>query len=139
MGCEVERDGPLGGRYFVANAAPMGMSTSPWVAQSFAWVLSKRWRRLGLKHLWYTDDIHWWGKPSEAPDVAEFIEEDLERHGMLISTAKSQNKAVRHSVCLGVEIDLVKMRFKVPAEKIGKVCEMIRSLLAAQTEGNACE
>ena len=50
MGCR------LRGRFWVWHACPMGVSTSPFVAQLVAWVVAKSLRARGIGVLSYCDD-----------------------------------------------------------------------------------
>ena len=50
MGCR------LGRRFWVWHACPMGVSTSPHVAQTVAWVAAKALRARGIRVLSYCDD-----------------------------------------------------------------------------------
>ena len=78
IGCTLGPDGPLGGRYFVWNAAPMGVATSPWMAQSMAWVLAKKYRRMGIRLISYCDDTKDFCKQHEAAALAAYYS-DLEQ------------------------------------------------------------
>jgi site-specific DNA-cytosine methylase len=131
MGCTLGAGGPLGGRYFVWNAAPMGVATSPWVSQSLGWVLSKKWKRLGLRVMWYVDDIVVWCKRSEAEDVAKFVEAEFVRHGFLRNPGKSHPEPRLQARVLGIDMDLKDMVFSVPESKKKKTVEELRELVAS--------
>ena len=135
MGCTLGQTGPLGGRFFVWNACPMGASTSPWVAAAMAFCLSKRWRTLGLRFLWYVDDIILFCKPSEAARIAEFIEGDLEAHGLLKNPGKSFPEPRKRIVGLGIDILLDDMIFRVPQKKRDDIAERCRELTGQCRKG----
>ena len=132
MGCTLGPEGPLGGRYFVWNAAPMGVSSSPWVAQSLGWVLAKSWRKLGMRLLWYCDDVVVWCKPHEAAAIAAFVEREFRDHGLLRNPTKSHPEARLQARVLGIDVDLAEMTFRVPDDKITKTVDAIEVMLAVR-------
>jgi hypothetical protein len=117
MGCTLDAAGPMGGRFFCWNAPPMGTSTSGRLTQSLAWVLAKKWRRLGIRCLSYSDDNRVWCKPEQVADIVAMIERDFIEHGLLQAPSKRQVSGKVDDIALGIGMNLETMMFYVPMEK----------------------
>jgi hypothetical protein len=129
MGCQI------GGRYFRWRATPMGCSTSSYVFQATQWVLSKKFRRLGIRLMNYSDDYAFFCKRREAPLLAAYIRGEFEAHGLELNIEKSVFTPERQGVVLGIMIDLDAGRFRIPPKKKTKITKGIKELLAANRRG----
>ena len=107
----------MGGRYFVWVATTMGVATSPWVTQSMAWRLASKWRALGIRCLCYSDDLCVWCRPHEASGIADFLEREMDIHGLLRNDKKSCREPQYVAKVLGVGVDMLRMRFFVTDDK----------------------
>ena len=70
----------VGNRYFRWRATPMGCSTSSYLFQATQWVLSKKFRRLGIRLINYSDDYAFFCKPEEAKLLAVYLRGEFEAH-----------------------------------------------------------
>ena len=142
MGCN------LGGRTFVWNCTPMGVSTSPYVFSSMMWVLAKKLRRRGFRMIQFVDDFAFFVKPEDADRAADYIEDQFRKHGLLIYKKKSchyfknkknewQRRLVKKAKVLGIDIDLNKMLFQIPQDKKDKIRKGIKELLDTAFRGEA--
>jgi len=129
MGCQ------LGGRYFRYRATPMGCSTSSYVFQATQWVLSKKFRRLGIRLINYSDDYAFFCKRHEAALLAAYIQGEFDAHGLELNIEKSSFTPEREGVVLGISIDLEDGRFRIPPKKKIKITKGIKELLAANRRG----
>jgi hypothetical protein len=100
-----------------------------------AFCLSKRWRAFGLKFIWYVDDIIIFCKHKEAKMIAEFVERELEDHGLLRNPSKSYSEPRNRITGLGIDIWLDKMVFRVPEDKKQKIVKECSELLAEAAAG----
>ena len=137
IGCTLGASGPLGGRYFVWIAATMGVSVSPWVTQVAAWTAAKRWRRAGVRVLCYSDDLCVWVRPENASAVADLMEQDMDRLGLLRNDAKSCRDPQYVAKVLGVGVDTRRMRFFVTEDKKTDLVRRASELVAAYRRGTA--
>ena len=131
MGCTLGTDGPLGGRWWVWNVAPMGIGPSCYQTQSYSWVLMRKYRRLGIRGLSYSDDTNIFCKPCEAKIIAEYIESDFDRHGLL-KNSKCQIKGAYTGIMLGTGYDLESrpMLFTVPEKKQLDIVECAEGIVS---------
>ena len=60
----------------------MGCCTSAYVFQASQWVLSKKFRRLGIRLVNYSDDYAFLVKKKDAELVAAYIQAEFEAHGL---------------------------------------------------------
>ena len=100
-----------------------------------AMCLSKRWRALGLKFIWYVDDILIFCKRGEAKKIAEFVEADLEDHGLLRNPSKSYSEPRQRLTGLGTDIWLDKMLFRVPESKKKTIVAECKALMEEAKSG----
>ena len=135
IGCTLGQGGPLGGRYFTWACTPMGTCSSPWVSAAMAFCLSKRWRALGLKFIWYVDDIIIFCKREEAKQIARFVEQELEDHGLLRNPSKSYSEPRERITGLGIDVWLDKMIFRVPKMKRDGIVEECQKLVDETAAG----
>ena len=129
MGCQI------GNRYFRWRATPMGCSTSSYLFQATQWVLSRKFRRLGIRLINYSDDYAFFCKKHEAELLAVYLRGEFEAHGLELNIEKSIFEPQRSGVVLGVRIDLDAGRFEVPPKKKLKIVRGIAELLAANRRG----
>ena len=130
MGCR------LGGRFWVWHACPMGVSTSPHVAQTVAWVVAKALRARGIRVLSYCDDWLVTCADEDVADVVAFVEATFARHGLIIAPKKSVIDGRHVVTCLGTEVDLDAFVFRVPEEKKKRIVRDLRVLLALAERGD---
>ena len=109
----------------------MGCCTSSYVFQASQWVLSKKFRRLGIRLVNYSDDYAFLVKRKDAKLVAAYIQAEFEAHGLELNVEKSEFEPQREAVVLGVGIDLDKQIFFITDKKKTKIVRGIRELLAA--------
>jgi hypothetical protein len=135
LGSTFGPDGPFGGRWWGWNVAPMGVASSCYQTQSFSWVLMRKYRRLGLRGLSYSDDTNLFCKEGEAEEIARFIKEDFRRHGLLRSTKTLEGGQLR-GVILGTGVDLAArpMIFFVPEDKKKDIVQQAREIIAESTK-----
>ena len=97
-----------------------------------AWVLAKKYRRMGIRLISYCDDTNIFCKPHEAKALAAYIAEDFRRHGLLVNWKKTDmTGTLRQPKVLGIDILLDEMRFRVPDDKKSKIVGGIDEILAA--------
>ena len=108
----------------------MGIGPSCYQMQSYSWVLMRKYRRLGIRGLSYSDDTNISCKPEEAEAIAEYIKSDFDRHGLL-RNSKCRTEGALHGVMLGTEYDLEArpMLFKVPLPKVVDIVALAKSLV----------
>jgi hypothetical protein len=118
----------LGNRSFNMVSAPQGKAPVPHWFQKIMWVLSKRFRRFGIRLICYLDDFVFFVKRRYAVLAATFIRGELRRHGVYINEKKSGWKWSRTVICLGVEINLDLGKFFCPVKKRDKLLVKIHHL-----------
>ena len=64
----------------------MGCCTSSYVFQATQWVLSKKFRRLGIRLVNYSDDYAFLVKRKDAKLIAAYIQAEFEAHGFTPTT-----------------------------------------------------
>ena len=125
----------LGGRYFLWRCTPMGCSTSSYSFQSMQWILAKKFRRLGIRLVNYSDDYAFVCKRHEAAILGEYLQREFEAHGLELNLEKSDFIGCRKAVVLGVLINLDSGKFEIPEKKKIKIVRGIKDLLAANRRG----
>jgi hypothetical protein len=130
LGSTLGPDGPFGGRWWAWNVAPMGVASSCYQTQSYSWVLMRKYRRLGLRGLSYSDDTNLFCKPKQAGPIEAYIKEDFRRHGLLRSP-KTPEGGQENGVVLGTGVDLRArpMLFFIPDEKKIDMIKDARSII----------
>ena len=119
----------VGNRYFRWRATPMGCSTSSYLFQATQWVLSKKFRRLGIRLINYSDDYAFFCKPGEAELLAVYLRGEFEAHDLELNIEKSFFIPQTSSVVLGVLIDLEAGLFEISQKKKSRSCEGSRIYL----------
>jgi hypothetical protein len=139
LGSTLGPDGPFGGRWWGWNVAPMGVSSSCYQTQSFSWALMRKYRRLGLRGLSYSDDTNLFCKPKQAGEITAYIKEDFKRHGLLRST-KTPEGGQGRGVVLGTGVDLEArpMMFYVPDDKKKDIVAKAKEIVAESTVLHRC-
>lgn len=119
--------------------APMGVSSSCYQTQSFSWALMRKYRRLGLRGLSYSDDTNLFCKPKQAGEITAYIKEDFKRHGLLRST-KTPEGGQGRGVVLGTGVDLEArpMMFYVPDDKKKDIVAKAKEIVAESTVLHRC-
>ena len=115
----------------------MGCSTSSYVFQATQWVLSKKFRRLGIRLINYSDDYAFFVKRHEAKLVAAYVRGKFEAHSFDLNIEKSVFTPEREAIVLGIYVNLEMGRFEIPPKKKTKIVKGIRELLAAAMRGAA--
>jgi hypothetical protein len=130
MGCTLGADGPLGGRWWGWNVAPMGIGPSCYQTQSSSWVLLRTYRRYGIRGPSYSDDTNVFCKPHEVKVIADYIKSDFDRHGLL-RNSKCRTNGAHTGVILGTEYNLAArpMLFKVPEIKKLDIVALAKALI----------
>lgn len=109
----------------------MGCCTSSYVFQATQWVLSKKFRHLGIHLVNYSDDYAFLVKRKDAKLVAGYIQAEFETHGLDLNVEKSDFEPQGEALVLGVGINLQKQIFYIPEKKKARIVQGILELLAA--------
>jgi hypothetical protein len=113
----------------------MGCSTSSYVFQATQWVLVKKWRRLGIRLMNYSDNYAFFCKRHEVPLRAAFLQSKFEAHGLELNIEKSNFGPERRAVVLGIGIDLERGTFNIPPGKKTKINRGIKEFQEANRRG----
>ena len=99
----------------------------------------RKYRRLGLRGLSYSDDTNLLCTTNEAEQIAGFIKEDSRRHGSLQSTKTPEGGQLR-GIILGTGVDLAArpMIFFVPGDKIKGIVQQAKNIIADSTVAAGC-
>jgi hypothetical protein len=95
----------------------------------------KKWRRLGIRLMNYSDDYAFFCKRHEVPLLAAFLQSDFEAHGFELNIEKSNFGPERSAVVLGIGIDLERGTFNIPPGEKTKINRGIKELLEANRRG----
>ena len=68
----------------------MGCCSLSYIFQATQWVLSKKFRRLGIRLINYSDDYAFLFKIKDAKLVAAYIQAKFEAHGLELNVEKSE-------------------------------------------------
>jgi hypothetical protein len=141
----------IDGVTYVARRAQFGGKPYPWLANAIMAELSLgAWRR-GLPNRFYTDDVATTGKeadPTPAPEHWEELADAadpalcwvrmvalrrlIESVGLVISPSKTEGPA-RVLTFLGIEIDSVRQRLRLPREKLRHYLAVVRWALTQRS------
>ena len=117
----------------------MGCSTSSYVFQATQWVLSKKFRQLGIRLMNYSDDYAIFCKRHEVALLADYIRGEFEAHGLEINAEKLLFTPECEGVVLGITIDLEAGLFRIPPKKKLKISKGIKQLLLANRRGGGLD
>ncbi|MFO0453080.1 MAG: reverse transcriptase domain-containing protein, partial [Pseudomonadota bacterium] len=107
------------GKIFQFKGMPLGLSQSPYYFNLIASSIAGELRRRGMRLLYYVDDWIILGKSKEeAEKTARIAVELMTQLGMTMNVEKSDKKAGRKREFLGVKIDLVMMKLRIPKKKV---------------------
>lgn len=113
---------------------PFGLSESPRAFTKILRPVAAWLRAMGIVLIVYLDDWLLIGStPELVASQVEFVATSLERLGFQINREKSQFQPQQVLVFLGVEINLCKMMYYLPAEKLAKIRAECRRLLGKKS------
>ena len=118
-------------RYFIFSVLAFGLASACFAFTKFMRPFLKKWRGEGKKSSLYLDDgILAAGTYTRALEIRTQVVKDLEAAGLALNRNKSQLIPTQRGTYLGFIIDTRNMEFEAPAEKIAKLSESLRMLLA---------
>jgi hypothetical protein len=107
-----------GGRYYVYNCLPFGLSTSPWVFSKVMRELVIYWRKGGIRLLPYLDDFLFMAKGFwQCARLARKVEAGLVRAGLRINVPNCHTLPAQQRRQLGFDVDFADGKFWVPVDR----------------------
>ena len=96
---------------------PFGLKPGPTIFTKVVLLLARSWRADGIRVLIYLDDWLILARPYEVTQIRARILEDCKAAHVAINWQKNSLNGVTQLTHLGVDIDLHRNCFKVPAHK----------------------
>ena len=124
---------PLGERVYQFTCLPFGLASAPWVFTKTLRPIAALARELGLRVVFYIDDILLMAESKEKlRDQAAGLVYLLQCLGFTINTEKTTLSPTQSLVFLGFTVNTTSMELSLPPEKLKKIRAEARKLLGAE-------
>ena len=122
-----------GGKYYVYNCLPFGLSTAPWVFSKVMRELVMHWRRGGIRVLPYPDDFMFMERGfRQCVRLARQVERDLFLAGLKINVPKCHSIPAQQPRQLGFDVDVAVGKFRGPEDRWDALMALVGRALSAR-------